>query len=354
MSKGLVLVTGVSGYLGSHVVDILVKEGHRVRGTVRSARLATNKEAYTVYGKAVEIYALDDLIAGDYTDALKDASGVIHVAAPLAGKAVSAQDAIDVSVEGTLNIFRQAEKAGITKFSYVSSIITYSNAFFQGDYTNLTDDQWLPVSKEAVLNNKDVDPITIYVAEKVLAERALWEFAEQHPHVEMTSINGAFFFGPFAPGYKKPYQKAEISNDSLSTMVMLYYLITPKSQGSPSPYFVDVRDVARASVAALSSPPTHKVGRKRIVVISDWVSPSDIIALITKERPALIDRLNEAFKTAPGGISPVDDHKRLREVLGLEVTPWQQTILEGVDALVALEEDWKSRGLSPAFLPTFP
>jgi len=348
MSKGLVLVTGVSGFLGSHVVDVLVKEGYRVRGTVRSAKLAANKETYAIYRDAVEIYPLDDLIAGFYTEALKGVSGVIHLASPLAGKAASAQEAIDVAVEGTLNIFRQAEKAGITKFSYVSSIITYPSGFLKGDYTKVTDDQWSPISKDAVLNKKDADAMTIYAAEKILAERALWEFVDQHPHIEMTSVNPPFFYGPFAPGYRSPYETSTISNHSLSTMVLLYYLITP-DRGSPSPYFVDVRDTARALVAALASPPTSEVGRKRISLSSEWVQPLDIIALITKERPALADRLNKSFKSAPSGISMVTDNKRLKEVLGLEVTPWQKTILDGVDALIALEENWKSRGLTPTF-----
>lgn len=47
--------------------------------------------------------------------------------------------------------------------------------------------EWLPVSKEEVLNNKNADTIAIYAVEKVLAERAVWEFAEQHPHIEVTS-----------------------------------------------------------------------------------------------------------------------------------------------------------------------
>ncbi|THH31769.1 hypothetical protein EUX98_g2423 [Antrodiella citrinella] len=347
MSKGLVLVTGVSGYLGSHVVDILVKEGYRVRGTVRSAKVAANKEAFAVYDDAVEIYGMDDLIGGSYPDAFKGVSGIIHLAAPLAGRA-SAQEAIDVAVDGSLNIFKQAERAGITKFSYISSIVSQSTAFLSGDYTTLKDDQWVSISKEDVINNKDASPVIIYVAEKVLSERAVWEFVEKHPHIEMTTVNPPFFHGPFAPGYKSPYESSVISTASMSTMVFLYYLLCPKN-GAPTPYFVDIRDVARALVLALDSPPTSKVGQKRILISSEWVQPSDIIALVVKERPALKDRINEEFKTAPGGITPIVDNKRLKEVLGMEVTPWQKTVLDGVDAILEMEKEWKKRGLTPTF-----
>lgn len=37
--------------------------------TVRSAKVADNKEAFSVYGDAVEIYGMDDLVAGSYPDA---------------------------------------------------------------------------------------------------------------------------------------------------------------------------------------------------------------------------------------------------------------------------------------------
>lgn len=37
------------------------------------------------------------------------------------------------------------------------------------------------------MNNPNVSPVAIYAAEKTLAEKAVWEFADSHPHVEMTT-----------------------------------------------------------------------------------------------------------------------------------------------------------------------
>ena len=50
------------------------------------------------------------------------------------------------------------------------------------------------------------------------------------------------------------------------------------------------------------------------------------------------------------GLKPVVDNKRLKEVLGLEVTPWQRTILDAVDTMLELEQEWERKGWSPAYV----
>ena len=89
--------------------------------TVRSAKLAASTEAYSFYGENVELIVIDDIVRGSYPDAFKgeceyqthslygspltphsagltDVHGIIHTAAPLVGKAASAQEAIDVRI----------------------------------------------------------------------------------------------------------------------------------------------------------------------------------------------------------------------------------------------------------------
>ena len=68
----LVLVTGVSGFLGAHVADQLLIAGYRVRGTARSGKIALVKEGYAGQDK-FEVIEVNDLIHGDFTEALKGA-----------------------------------------------------------------------------------------------------------------------------------------------------------------------------------------------------------------------------------------------------------------------------------------
>lgn len=47
---------------------------------------------------------------------------------------------------------------------------------------------WLPITREQVLKEgPNASIYTIYAAEKALAEKAVWDFVDKHPHVEMTA-----------------------------------------------------------------------------------------------------------------------------------------------------------------------
>ena len=68
------LVTGGTGFVGSHVVDALLDAGYRVRCTVR-----TTSSLRWLEGKPVERVEAD-LLTGDLAKAVSDASLVVHCA----------------------------------------------------------------------------------------------------------------------------------------------------------------------------------------------------------------------------------------------------------------------------------
>jgi dihydroflavonol-4-reductase len=114
-----ILVTGGSGFLGSHVVRTLLGRGHTVRALVRPGRPTT---------------ALDDLpierAEGDLTDepslvrACRDTEGLIHCAARTGYW--SRQDDVQraINVEGTAALLRAAHRGKIGRIVHVSSIAT--------------------------------------------------------------------------------------------------------------------------------------------------------------------------------------------------------------------------------------
>ncbi|CAL1696095.1 unnamed protein product [Somion occarium] len=338
MGNKYVLVTGVSGFLGGHIAYQLLESGRCVRATSRSGKVAQVREAYAQYGDKYDVIVVDDFVNGDFSDALKDVEAVVHAAAPMpSGSIESAEQALDVAINGSLNIFRQAEQAGVKNFAYVSSII----AINMTGPPPWSDQSWNPVKKEDAM--KATELFVIYAAEKTFAERAVWDFADKHPHVEMMTVNPGFLYGPFSPGYRND----NASEIGLSTNSYIYGLIHSDGHIAPNPSFADVRDVAKAIVIGLGAPPTAKVGRKRILITGEWFSAKDAVEYIARVRPELKDRLSkEALTAGPAPPTPIDN-KRATEALGItEFTSWKDSVIAAVDDLLKLERDWKAKGLN--------
>jgi nucleoside-diphosphate-sugar epimerase len=96
-----------------------------------------------------------------------------------------------------MNIIRQAEKAGVTKIITTSSLyavanpkysftdkgtVFYAPCIYTASPCTCTD--WNPVTKEEALSG---NPELGYAASKTFSERAVWDFADAHPHIEFTT-----------------------------------------------------------------------------------------------------------------------------------------------------------------------
>jgi dihydroflavonol-4-reductase len=113
------LVTGASGFLGSHVARELVARGESVRVLMRPS--STNR--------AVADLSLE-YVTGDLRDpasldrALAGVKYVFHVAADYRLWARRPRDIYDSNVGGTKNILDAAKRAGVEKFIYTSTVAT--------------------------------------------------------------------------------------------------------------------------------------------------------------------------------------------------------------------------------------
>ncbi len=109
------LITGVNGFIGSHLARRILKEGNRVRGLVR-------KTSDLDYIKDLEI----ELVYGDVTfpetlgDALRGVDRVVHVAGIASDWGVF-RDFYRVNFQGTLDMARAAVEAGVKRFVHISS-----------------------------------------------------------------------------------------------------------------------------------------------------------------------------------------------------------------------------------------
>ncbi|MBL7132326.1 MAG: SDR family oxidoreductase [Candidatus Omnitrophica bacterium] len=123
----LYLVTGGAGFIGSNIVEELVKRGEGVR--VLDNFLTGKKENLEPFKDKIEIIEGDIRSADDASKSLKDVDYVIHQAA-LRSVPKSVDDPFltnDVNVTGTLNLLYEAKKANVKRLVYASSSSCYGD-----------------------------------------------------------------------------------------------------------------------------------------------------------------------------------------------------------------------------------
>ncbi|TFK37177.1 hypothetical protein BDQ12DRAFT_699174 [Crucibulum laeve] len=338
----IVFVTGASGFLGSHVINQLLEGGYRVRAAARGQKAITLKAAY-INHPLFEVVEISDIGSDQFPELLQNVDAVVHLAAPLPGR-----EEVDTMFEArAINILRQAEKLGVKRFVVTGTTAT---ATATPDNVRVTDDDWNPITKELAIASKEV--FDIYSAAKKYAELAIWEWAEAHPHVEVTTIDPTFCYGPFTPQYPVPAGDF----NSFSTALNIYQFIQPNGTFPFSPVYNDVRDVAKAHVLALKSPPTSVIGRKRVI----FAAPhgfvfKDALELIERKRPELKQRLIKTDLVTFDFDRFNVDFERIEKVAGLkkeDFYSFEETLLDTIDSLLKVEEGWKKGGYVFSRIPT--
>lgn len=118
--KEAILVTGASGFVGTHVVRKLVNEGLPIRVLVRKVSRIRPLEQLGV-----------EILFGDIRDeaalegALSQVHSVVHLAADTSGDPRSSED---TNVRGTENLIRAVRRRGVKRVIYMSSMSVYETA----------------------------------------------------------------------------------------------------------------------------------------------------------------------------------------------------------------------------------
>ena len=144
-----VLVTGATGFIGSHTAVALQDAGHEVRCLVRDpAKLA---RVFAEHGRdAPESVTGDIGDAGRVKEALSGCDAVVHSAAVVAMKASRAQEVLETNARGVENVVGGAVDAGLRKVVYVSSI----GAMFVPDGPPLDEDAPVQPAENAYARSK--------------------------------------------------------------------------------------------------------------------------------------------------------------------------------------------------------
>lgn len=333
-----VLITGISGYIGLHCASEALREGYRVRGSVRSkAKEREVRETLSAAGLEegmLEIVELDLTADEGWEAAAEGCKYVLHVASPFVIANPKHEDEMFVpAIEGTLRVLKAAKSAGVARVVLTSTALAMFGSMKKGVFGP---QDWTDV--------KAAD-VSTYTKSKTLAEKAAWDFmAEQEGDgaMELVVINPGGVFGP-------PLGR----NLSGQSMTMLDQMLRGKLPMVPNAAFpmVDVRDVATLHVQAMTLPEAK--GQRFIAAHQKPFSFSHVAKTLndaghkgpsTRIAPSFLLRFMSLFdREAKGmigflGMELEADNSATRDVFNWTPLALEQSVLEAAEAVLALQE----------------
>jgi dihydroflavonol-4-reductase len=271
-----ILVTGGSGFIGSHSILQLLAAGHQVRTTVRSLKRegevrAMFKEGGAEPGDRLSFFSADLENDAGWPEAVAGCEYVLHVASPLPAKVPKNEDELIVPArEGALRVLRASRDAGVKRVVLTSSFAAIGYGHKQQaapfDETSWTDP-----------SGDDVQP---YAKSKTLAERAAWDFiAKEGGALELSAVNPVGVFGPV------------LGADYSTSILLVQRLMDGAVPGCPRLYFgvVDVRDVVDLHIRAMIDPAAK--GQRFLAVAGDFMSIVEIAKVLKRRMGASARRV---------------------------------------------------------------
>ncbi len=254
----MILVTGGSGLLGSHLLFDLVSAGRPVRAIKRkTSNTDTVKKVFSYYSDtADELFGKIQWVDADILDfqsmddALEGIDDVYHAGAVVSFYPNDHKAMLRTNTEGTANLVNLCIDRKIRKFCYVSSVAVLGRAVNDGISDETT--WWQPSNKNSV-----------YGQSKYGAEREVWRGMEEGLNAFI--VNPSVILGPgFWDG----------GNSGLFSLVwkgLKYY--TRGING-----YVDVRDVSRAMILLMES----DISKERFIVSSENCSYQQLFEYMAK------------------------------------------------------------------------
>ncbi|MCY3976772.1 MAG: NAD-dependent epimerase/dehydratase family protein [Chloroflexi bacterium] len=215
------LITGATGFVGSHLTRLLIESGYDARALYRSEKklaVLAGLELETIAGDLDDIATLEEACAG--------CDVVFHVAAKADYWKDDDRDALwRINVEGTRNLLTAAQSAGVRRVIFTSSASTIgirpgTAPADESDTFNLALERFL------------------YAWSKVNAEEIAAEFVAAG--MDIVTLNPTVIIGP---------GDLNAISGSFILETARFQWLTPMSSGGLAA--IDVRDVARAHLAAV-------------------------------------------------------------------------------------------------------
>ncbi len=271
----LVLLTGISGFVGGHVALELLKQGFAVRGSVRDIKKAD--KVRDTLGRAgadisrLDFVALDLMSDSGWDDAMTGVRYLQHTASPfVTSEPRDRMELIAPAVEGTRRAISAALRAKVERIVTTSSMAAIMYGHDKSRVTPFTAADWTSLEGRQISG---------YVESKTRAERKAWELVDSAGrHDDLATINPGAIFGPLLdddPGTSVGLLR-RMFDGSLPAAAKVAFIV------------VDVRDVAAAHVAAMVSP---QAGGHRYPMGNGTFSLMELAAILKQALPDRAGRM---------------------------------------------------------------
>lgn len=329
-----VLLTGVTGYLGSHTAIQLLENGYEVVGTLRNAS-RINQIQKTIAKYTSQIDHLSFVVA-DLTDdisvwksVMKGIDFVLHIASPIPRTLPKhPNDLIIPARTGILNILKAASQTGVKRVIMTSSTGAIDHGVIKRKV--FTEKDW---SDET--NIKDNTP---YFRSKTIAEKAAWQFMQtDQSELEFTVINPGLILGPI------------LEQDYGTSPELIKKMLDGSMPALPKMGFalVDVRSAAALHIRAMEHP---QATGQRFIAANDFFWAKDIAKVLKDKYPdkkipnislpnfavrlfALIDKETRPVLSELGAERRHDSSKA-RKILHWQPISIQQSIIDTAESLI--------------------
>ncbi|BCR98504.1 uncharacterized protein AKAW2_40187A [Aspergillus luchuensis] len=350
----LTLITGANGFIATHCIATLLRAGHSIRGTVRSAEKATaTLSALNAAGVPHLETSLDLVVVPDPTDlaqflpAAAGCDAILHLASAFTYDAEPGQfeeRLLRPAIQGTRVACEAAKQCGsVKKLVIMSSFAAvYDAALGLQPGKVYTEEDWSPLG---YAEGRDTDNVAVaYRASKVLAERTAWTYIKENDvDFQLVTLCPGMVFGKMIhPISSLKYLNA--SNGIVWEVAKGGNEIPP----TKAPVWVDVQDLAETCLRALTVDlPSHQ----RFLVTEGPYDTQEIADVVREDIPAASKRV--AVGSPGARIRDMHyscDSGKVKRMLGLRFRDLRESIVPLVEQLYAMEEGERKDGLSAAVL----
>ncbi|MEM7486499.1 MAG: aldehyde reductase [Bacteroidota bacterium] len=330
-----VLLTGVTGFLGSHIAIQLLNKGYTVIGTLRDMKRASRlKEIISGYLSSTENLSFIEADLMDnhiWKEATKGIDYVIHTASPFPKNLPKREsDLILPAKFGTLSILRAASQNRCKRVVLTSSTaaidhgVTKHKLFDENDWSDET-------------NLIDNSP---YFRSKTIAEKAAWDYVRSgKSKLELVVINPGAMLGPV------------LEEDYGTSVALVKKMLDGSMPALPKMGFslVDVRSAADMHIKALKTPNIHG---QRFICVDDFLTIKGVAMILkekfphrkipTRELPDFVIKLFANFDPevkpmlSELGAKRQHTNKKAKKLLNWQPISNKRSIIDTADSLLQL------------------